>query len=343
MSTRTRSITLGGEDRWHLYCYLLDDNDRPGGLPYREARWFVSATIGGEGREGHYLGTILKGHWRVGPYGMLNRNFEVEVALGGEDSMLQTGLTLGPLGSAAVGVRVPRRWLRKVVYERRSWSLRPARYGDLLRWSFALDETGAEMRDYYLRQGEAWPEGMTRAAFWRGWDGAIGRRWLDVEARIMRPIFGRAEYVTEAHVSDEHHQSVYQHELPPWEALAALREQNPAACWLPVAPGAWIALAPLPEGLYQLEIEEVLSCRRRERWLRPKDVRRGFQIKALQPPQFAGKGENSWDCGDDGIYEMSTFTARNVGEAVAEYVKHVLGYRKRYGLPSAPDTSERTA
>ena len=40
---------------------------------------------------------------------------------------------------------------------------------------------------------------------------------------------------------------------------------------------------------------------------------------------------------------MSTFTARNVGEAVAEYVKHVLGYRKRYGLPSAPDTSERTA
>lgn len=54
-------------------------------------------------------------------------------------------------------------------------------------------------------------------------------------------------------------------------------------------------------------------------------------------PGFAGKGENSWDCGDDCVYAM-TVAAKpepyTIAEVVAEYVASVERSRARYGMPS---------
>jgi hypothetical protein len=58
-----------------------------------------------------------------------------------------------------------------------------------------------------------------------------------------------------------------------------------------------------------------------------------FGPAPFDPPQFAGKGENSWDCDDDGIYGC-TYETGNWAEAVRRYVAEVESYRERYGQPS---------
>lgn len=65
------------------------------------------------------------------------------------------------------------------------------------------------------------------------------------------------------------------------------------------------------------------------------------EIKIDQPPMRAGKGENSWDCGDDGIFGMSReWQGTNpnylnydqcIKEAVQLYVESVTEDAKRYG------------
>lgn len=71
----------------------------------------------------------------------------------------------------------------------------------------------------------------------------------------------------------------------------------------------------------------------RPRWPWIYGVRLSSWIAMPNPPQFAGKGENSWDCGDDAIYGMGS-KATTAAEATGEYVKAVLRYRERYGMPS---------
>lgn len=83
------------------------------------------------------------------------------------------------------------------------------------------------------------------------------------------------------------------------------------------------------EGTWSLEHWQTT----RDRWPWPYAVWVGSDIRMPHPPQFAGKGENSWDCGDDGIYGMGS-RATSPAEAVGEYVKAVLQSRERYGMPS---------
>lgn len=72
---------------------------------------------------------------------------------------------------------------------------------------------------------------------------------------------------------------------------------------------------------------------RRPRW--PWAYRKsiGSWIEVPKPPQFAGKGENSWDCGDDGIYGMGS-RETSPAAVVGDYIKAVLESRERYGMPS---------
>jgi len=56
-------------------------------------------------------------------------------------------------------------------------------------------------------------------------------------------------------------------------------------------------------------------------------------LEVPQPPQFSGKGESSWDCGDDGIYGMGS-RETSPAKTVGEYIKRVLENRERYGMPS---------
>lgn len=68
-------------------------------------------------------------------------------------------------------------------------------------------------------------------------------------------------------------------------------------------------------------------------------------ISVERPPQYSGKGENSWDCGDDGIYGIfqewkgttpSFGVTNTLAQEVADYyVSGVLKNAKRYGGSSS--------
>lgn len=66
-----------------------------------------------------------------------------------------------------------------------------------------------------------------------------------------------------------------------------------------------------------------------------------FDLEIKNPPQFSGKGENSWDCGDDGICGLSSvwkdeipnWTNREecAKKAAIHYIESVFNNAKRYG------------
>jgi hypothetical protein len=93
------------------------------------------------------------------------------------------------------------------------------------------------------------------------------------------------------------------------------------------------AIIHMPEGEYSATVELFMSTWKRPRWPWAKSVQRAT-IAVENPPQFAGKGENSWDMDDDAIYEM-TMPATTIAEAVAAYTATVLRNRERYGLPES--------
>lgn len=92
---------------------------------------------------------------------------------------------------------------------------------------------------------------------------------------------------------------------------------------------------PMPEGVYH-------GTARIERWVRG----RRFWFKRhttevwLDIPKgipHAGKGENSWDCGDDGLFGIG---GSSVEDAMNRAVTSVLDSRRRHGHAS-PETIER--
>jgi hypothetical protein len=79
----------------------------------------------------------------------------------------------------------------------------------------------------------------------------------------------------------------------------------------------------------------------RETWKRPRwpfrsHERVGSWIEVPHPPAFAGKGENSYDCGDDGIFGCGSGSITPAG-AVGDYIMRVMKARERYGPASDPD------
>lgn len=100
-----------------------------------------------------------------------------------------------------------------------------------------------------------------------------------------------------------------------------------------------VARIPLPEGVYDGIYKVQTITRRYERWP-------GRLLDLLCGPQrwksvavsvdggipIQGKGENSYDCGMDGLFSISGGFA-TVEDAVAGAVKSVLRDRKRYGGP----------
>ena len=89
------------------------------------------------------------------------------------------------------------------------------------------------------------------------------------------------------------------------------------------------AVACFPEGRYTLTLQRETWTWTRPRWPWPY-VRRSVNIELEQPPEFHGKGENSYDCGPDAIYGMSS-TGHRYEDAVAAYVTAVLRERAKRG------------
>lgn len=84
---------------------------------------------------------------------------------------------------------------------------------------------------------------------------------------------------------------------------------------------------PMPEGAYAATVEM-----RDDRWERPRwrtfRMRRA-KVDIAQGIPHEGKGENSWDCGEDRLWGWSG-PAENVEDAVAKTVQSVLKSRRRY-------------
>lgn len=89
------------------------------------------------------------------------------------------------------------------------------------------------------------------------------------------------------------------------------------------------AVVSMPEGDYPCTVMLRTDRWDRPRWPWPHTVRRA-DVEMERPIPFPGKGENSWDCGEDGMYSQ-TAPASSVEEAVAKAREYVLGRRLRYG------------
>ena len=92
---------------------------------------------------------------------------------------------------------------------------------------------------------------------------------------------------------------------------------------------------PMPEGSYPATVELDLCTWRRPRWpWWPFTIRRyGSKVDIPGGIPFAGKGENSWDCGDDGLFGINP-GVETFEDAVAETVRSVLRTRAKQGTAS---------
>lgn len=167
------------------HLHVFNKNER-GGPWWKTAQWTLGVTI-----RGRHHGSLTKGWWKLGRSEITNY-FEVGVALGGEDNMVQAEVVLPFVGRAAAGVRVPRRWTKAWVYERREWTLRVGYVG---RWAELLIASDEHMRDtgmvsYYAQQRARGEETHTaRVQEWPGWH-------LTLQPRLRDRLFGRTVCTT---------------------------------------------------------------------------------------------------------------------------------------------------
>lgn len=89
-------------------------------------------------------------------------------------------------------------------------------------------------------------------------------------------------------------------------------------------------LIPMPEGCYQAAVTRGARTWRR-RWYWPLRHRVDIWLDIPGGIPHAGKGENSWDCGDDALCGIGGAT---IEEAIGRAVSSVLSSRTRHGLDS---------
>jgi hypothetical protein len=90
---------------------------------------------------------------------------------------------------------------------------------------------------------------------------------------------------------------------------------------IPMAEGVYVGTAKIEQQIWKRPLW--FATRRVSTWI---DVPNGIP--------FAGKGENSWDCGDDGLFGCGV-EGESVEQAIGHFIASVLTSRRRYGMPSA--------
>lgn len=87
---------------------------------------------------------------------------------------------------------------------------------------------------------------------------------------------------------------------------------------------------PMPEGSYPAKVVLEECFWKRPRWFAKKILRADIEM-IDKPIPIPGKGENSWDCGDDAVYSM-TMPAKSITEGIGKLVTSCLDTRlKRSG------------
>ena len=86
------------------------------------------------------------------------------------------------------------------------------------------------------------------------------------------------------------------------------------------------------EGAYPVTVQQQRQrwWRRRWPWWPCRIERTSFDVTSEHGIPFPGKGENSWDCGDDALFGTA-FAVATIEEACARYRAVVLEYRQKYG------------
>jgi hypothetical protein len=87
---------------------------------------------------------------------------------------------------------------------------------------------------------------------------------------------------------------------------------------------------PMPEGSYKATATPETFVWRR-RFYMPVRRREGVKLEIEGGIPHAGKGENGWDCGDDGLWGIGGDT---VEKAIGNAVSSVLKSRRSYGYDS---------
>ena len=87
----------------------------------------------------------------------------------------------------------------------------------------------------------------------------------------------------------------------------------------------------MPEAEYQGTAKLMRAQWKRPRWPWPHVVMRA-EIEIPNGVPFPGKGENSWDCGEDATYSM-TAPANSIAEGVQKFTESVMRDRHRHGGP----------
>lgn len=87
-------------------------------------------------------------------------------------------------------------------------------------------------------------------------------------------------------------------------------------------------IIPMPEGGYQATVKLFESTWKRPRWFARRIVRADVKLEKGIP--FPGKGENSYDCGENALHGLTT-KADTIEEAIAATVESALRSRRRYG------------
>lgn len=86
---------------------------------------------------------------------------------------------------------------------------------------------------------------------------------------------------------------------------------------------------PMPEKAYWGSVRLVRYTWKRPRWFAKSMIRAEIDVPEGIPHE--GKGENSWDCGVDATYGMTTGPVRSIAEAVGMLVGSCLRDRVKYG------------
>lgn len=86
---------------------------------------------------------------------------------------------------------------------------------------------------------------------------------------------------------------------------------------------------PMPERAYAASAKLEQWTWKRPRWFAKTIKRVSIEIPGGIP--FPGKGDNSWDCGDDATFSITTGTCNSIAEGVGVLVGSVLRDRIRHG------------
>lgn len=87
---------------------------------------------------------------------------------------------------------------------------------------------------------------------------------------------------------------------------------------------------PMNEGAYPAEICLVECTWKRKRLPFKKKIIRA-EIEMLKPIPIPGKGENSWDCGENAIYSLTLPNKTTIAAAISGVVESCLRDRFKYG------------